>query len=91
MPPPRGLIRFVAMLDENVALNGKTLAHSLDEEAHGNGSMGVIDEEQPASFARRKRLSVKVGRGLQPTRGCLLLTEDDSLSPTSRRRLWLAS
>ncbi|KAG8161889.1 hypothetical protein KVR01_008876 [Diaporthe batatas] len=59
VPPPRGLIRFVAMPDENVALNGKTLAQSLDEEANGNGSMGVIDEEQPASFARRKRLSVK--------------------------------
>lgn len=90
MPPPRGLIRFVAMLDESVALNGKTLAQSLDEEANGNGSMGVIDEEHPASFARRKRLSVKVCRGLRPTRGCLLLTEDDSLSPISRHRLWLA-
>jgi hypothetical protein len=62
------------MLDENVALNGKTLAQSLDDEANGDGPMGVIDEEQPASFARRKRLSVKVGRGLWSTRGFLLLT-----------------
>lgn len=71
MPPPRGLIRFVAMLDENMALNGKTLAQSLDEEANGSGSMGVIDEEQSASFARRRRLSVKVGGGLSSTRGTL--------------------
>lgn len=62
VPPPRGMIRFVTMLDENVALNGKTLAQSLDEEANGKGSMGVIDEDQPASFARLKRLSVKVGK-----------------------------
>lgn len=62
VPPPRGLIHFVTMLDENMALNGKTLAQSLEEEANGKGSMGVIDEDQPASFARLKRLSVKVGR-----------------------------
>ncbi|KAK2604974.1 hypothetical protein N8I77_007861 [Diaporthe amygdali] len=59
VPPPRGLIRFVAMQDENMALNGKTLAQSLDEEANGDAAMGVIDEEFPARFARRKRLSVK--------------------------------
>lgn len=62
MPPPRGMLRFVTMLDENVALNGKTLAQSLEEEANCKGPMGVIDEDQPASFARRKRLSVKVGK-----------------------------
>lgn len=56
------------MPEENVALNGKTLAQSLEEEANGNGSMGVIDEDQPAIFARRKRLSVKVGRGLPSTK-----------------------
>ncbi|KAG6365019.1 hypothetical protein INS49_006625 [Diaporthe citri] len=59
VPPPRGLIRFVAMAENNMALNGRTLAQSLEEEANGNGSMGVIDEEQPAIFARQKRLSVK--------------------------------
>ncbi|KAI3401226.1 hypothetical protein diail_11932 [Diaporthe ilicicola] len=60
VPPPRGLIRFVAMLDENVALDGETLAQALEEEeAFGGGPMGIIDEEQPARFARRKRLSVK--------------------------------
>lgn len=69
VPPPRGLIRFVNMLDENVALHGKTLAQSLEDEATGNGSMGVIDEEQPAIFARRRRLSVKVGAGLWSTGG----------------------
>lgn len=62
VPPPRGMIRFVTMLDENVALNGKTLAQSLEEEANGKGSMGVIDEDQPASFSRLKRLSVKVSQ-----------------------------
>lgn len=70
VPPPRGLIRFVAMPEENVALNGKTMAQSLEEEANGNGSMGVIDEEQPAMFARRKRLSVKVCRGLRSAKRC---------------------
>ncbi|KAL1880732.1 hypothetical protein Daus18300_001346 [Diaporthe australafricana] len=59
VPPPRGLIRFAAMLNENVALNGKTLVYTLEEEAIGGGAMGVIDEEQPATFARRKRLSIK--------------------------------
>lgn len=68
VPPPRGLIRFVAMPEENVALNGKTLAQSLDEEANGNGSMGIINEEQPASFSRRRRLSVKVGIRLRSTK-----------------------
>lgn len=68
MPPPRGLIRFVAMLAENVALSGRTLAQSMEEEANGNGPMGVIDEARQASFARRKRLSVKVGRDRQYTK-----------------------
>lgn len=69
VPPPRGLIRFVPMLAENVALSGRTLAQSMEEEANGNGPMGVIDEVQQASFARRKRLSVKVGRDRQYTKG----------------------
>lgn len=68
MPPPRGLIRFVAMLAENVALSGRTLAQSMEEEANGNGPMDVIDEARQASFARRKRLSVKVGRDRQYTK-----------------------
>lgn len=71
---------------ENMALNGKTLAQALDDGATGGGPMGVVDEENPSSFARRKRLSVKVGRDLRSTRGFLILTEDDSLFPTSRRR-----
>jgi hypothetical protein len=88
VPPPRGLIRFVPMLDENVALDGKTLAQSLDEEANGKGPVGVVDEAQWASFARRKRLSVKVGRGVWSTQVFLLLT-CHSLCTTSRHLLWL--
>lgn len=83
VPPTRGLIRFVAMLDENVALNGKTLVHALEEEAIGGGAMGVIDEEQPTTFARRKRLSVKVKTKKStstPMLRDLLLTRSQSLS-----------
>lgn len=57
---PRGLIRFAALQEEDIALNGKTMAQVLEEDADVCGSMAVIDEERPASSARRKRLSVKV-------------------------------
>ncbi|POS76494.1 MIF domain-containing protein [Diaporthe helianthi] len=83
VPQPRGLIRFVAMQDENVALNGKTLAQSLDEEANGNGSMGVIDEGQPATFARRKRLSVKSLSNIKASPLAGELTPPTSLEETT--------
>lgn len=63
---PRGLITFVALPEENIVCNGKTMAQAL-EEAEGSGShaMGAIEEERtPSSVSRRKRLSVKVGKGL---------------------------
>lgn len=60
VPSPRGLIRFTALPEEDVALNGKTMAQVLEEDADVGVPMAVIDEERPASSARRKRLSVKV-------------------------------
>ncbi|ROW12326.1 hypothetical protein VMCG_00243 [Cytospora schulzeri] len=60
VPSPRGLIRFTALPEEDVALNGKTMAQVLEEDdTDVGGSMAVIDEEKPVSSARRKRLSVK--------------------------------
>lgn len=59
VPSPRGLIRFIALPEEDVALSGKTMAQVLEEDGCAGVSMAVIDEERPASSARRKRLSVK--------------------------------
>ncbi|KUI62277.1 hypothetical protein VP1G_09404 [Cytospora mali] len=56
---PRGLIRFTALTEKDVALCGKTMAQVLEEDADVSSSMTVIDEERPVSSARRKRLSVK--------------------------------
>lgn len=67
VPAPRGHITFVALPEENVACNGKTMAQALDEAVEGGGShaMGVIQEERTRSPGfRRKRLSVKVGKDL---------------------------
>ncbi|KAK7726521.1 hypothetical protein SLS53_009517 [Cytospora paraplurivora] len=55
----RGLIRFTGLAEEDVALDGRTLAQSLEEDVDASGAMAVIDEEKPASSARRNRLSVK--------------------------------
>lgn len=59
VPSQRGFIRFSALPEEAVAFNGKTMAQVLEEDADLDGSMGIIQEERPASSAR-KRLSVKV-------------------------------
>lgn len=69
VPPPRGVITFVALPEENVACDGKTIAHALDDSMDGGSSngMGVIDEGKAASFAsRKKRLSVKVSKYAHP-------------------------
>lgn len=60
VPSTRGLIRFSALPEEDVALSGRTLAQSLEEDIDASGAMAVIDEEKPANPARRNRLSVKV-------------------------------
>lgn len=60
--PPRGLIRFVPLQEENVSFNGQTLAQAMDETDNG---MATVDEDRPATSGRSrsnrsKRLSVKV-------------------------------
>lgn len=65
VPPPRGLVRFVALPEDGVALGGRTLAQVMEEESDA-GSMAVIDEERPTGPARRKRLSVKVKHPTHP-------------------------
>lgn len=60
--PPRGLIRFVPLLEENVAFNGKTLAQSVDEMESGVPT--IEEDDTGAGFERSrskpKRLSVRV-------------------------------
>lgn len=78
VPSPRGFITFVALPEENVACNGRTMAQTLDEAVDGGGShmMGVIEEDRATSFgSRRKRLSVKVGKGLPRPMHALLPLE----------------
>lgn len=65
VPSPRGLINFVALSEDNVASDGRTMAQTLDEAVNTGLSqaMGVIEEERVTSVgSRKKRLSVKVSR-----------------------------
>lgn len=70
VPPPRGFITFVPLPEENVACNGRTIAHALDDVTDGVGfgcGMDVIEEEKQASHgSRMKRLSVKVSGHTRP-------------------------
>lgn len=78
--PPRGLFTFVPLPEENVAVNGKTIAQAVDDalESEGHG-MGVIDEEKPTGTAsRRKRLSVKVSTKLVQTTYSMLSRPHDT-------------
>lgn len=69
--PPRGLISFEPLSEDNFASGGKTIAHVLDDALDsGGGGMGVIEEQRQASYSSRmKRISVKVSH-----------KEDDSVS-----------
>lgn len=64
VPPARGLLRFVPMPEENVAVNGKTIATEITELAKEAGVELIDDEESSANNRRsrmlRNRLSVRV-------------------------------
>lgn len=62
VPPSRGLFTFVPLPEENVTLNGKTVAQAVDEAMESEGyGMRAMDEEKPTGVVpRKKRLSVKV-------------------------------
>ncbi|KAF3770081.1 hypothetical protein M406DRAFT_284607 [Cryphonectria parasitica EP155] len=82
--PQRGLISFVTLPEDNVACNGKTIAHALDDALDGGPyAMGVIEEEGQASYAsRRKRLSVKSLTNIR-TSGRADMTAGEITPPTS--------
>ncbi|KLU87612.1 MIF domain-containing protein [Magnaporthiopsis poae ATCC 64411] len=64
--PARGLLRFVPMPEENVAVNGKTILTEITELAKEAGVELIDDEESSANKRRsrmlRNRLSVRVSR-----------------------------
>lgn len=61
VPSARGFIQFTALSEEGGALNGKTMAQMLEEDADvvGGCSMAIVNEK-PAGSTRRKGLGVKV-------------------------------
>ncbi|KAL8370865.1 hypothetical protein RB595_000959 [Gaeumannomyces hyphopodioides] len=67
VPPARGLLRFVPMPEESVAVNGKTIASEIAELAKEAG-VELVDDEDPAVNKRksrmlRNRLSVRQSMG----------------------------
>ena len=78
VPPVRGLLRFIALGEDNMALNGKTMAGEIDELERSYHSPPAPtpaatraheDEKSVTKRSRaRKKLSVKV-RDLTPENG----------------------
>jgi len=59
VPPSRGVLRFVAAAEENLAHNGKTTAGEMEDAAR-EGPVGASGES-PSLASRRTRASRKLG------------------------------
>lgn len=59
--PPRGLLRFVPLQEENLAYNGKTVAWEIEElERTSNGNDEVNGTVPPVRTRSKNRLSMRV-------------------------------
>jgi hypothetical protein len=67
--PARGFLRFVPTMEDQVAVNGKTMAGEIDELEKSYSSPSITDDATSILSRRskhRKRLSVKVSLSSEP-------------------------